>query len=970
MKKLLTFIAAFVLSMCLLIFVGCGKTLAVPEKIRIDDDYLMTWSSVENARTYSLEIKSIATGETDTVVSRKTSYSLSSYQEGDYEIRIKAVPRDSSAKESDWSEVVSFHKNYETGCVYTLINNNTEYAITSAGTCTDSFTIEDVYRGKPVTEIANSAFRASKVKNIVVGNNVRSIGDEAFYNCPDLESIVIPQSVTYIGSGAFSSCLSLKEITLPENVDTVEANSFSYCRALEKVVLGDNVTLIGEAAFVGCNSLKSIELPDALLAIYSHAFSECSALESISFGSQLILLDERAFSRCGNLSEIEFAENSSLIRIAAYAFAECPKLTQVALPEGLVSLGIGAFNACTELSEVTMPQSLTTVGSGVFNGTKVYNDCLTAGDNIIYADNWVVAVENRADITELSANDFKEGTVGIVGRAFTSCENLTKVVLPSSIKYLGDSCFAKNKALYSVTLPGVETIAYGVFTDCDNLMILNLGENLKSIGTNAFYGCDKLANPENGNLIPASVTSIREKAFVNTALWNNPTEEGVVYAGNWVVGYNTVDAEGKEINITTVTLKPDTIGIADFAFLGCESLKNVRGAITDVRYLGTGAFYNCTGLSAISLNENLQEIKDYTFYKCESLYSIDIPANLKKIGRSAFYDCHTLSEIDLSSGRVEEIGYFAFFRCKNIKTIDFGDYLKEVSAYAFLNCISLSEVYLPSSVVSIGALAFQDCIALKKVGFVEGAVPNLTTIGQYAFARCANLKTFEFPSSLRVIGDYAFSDCASLRRAEFADGIEQIGKFAFYANRNLTRLYLPSSLKTIGEQAFRSCTGLLSVLLPSTLENVGAHAFYRCTQLTVYSDAQSVPESWDTRWNSSFRPVMLGCTLSEDGSYVVSVTINESLMLNVERLSESGDSAPVLGNNRFSSPSRRGYNFSGWTTQADGTTPELTGSDIADLPEGTVLYTVWEVETEEPEDEEPGEGEIDRSLSDVPSLWS
>ena len=264
-----------------------------------------------------------------------------------------------------------------------------------------------------------------------------------------------------------------------------------------------------------------------------------------------------------------------------------------------------------------MPQSLTTVGSGVFNGTKVYNDCLTAGDNIIYADNWVVAVENRADITELSANDFKEGTVGIVGRAFTSCENLTKVVLPSSIKYLGDSCFAKNKALYSVTLPGVETIAYGVFTDCDNLMILNLGENLKSIGTNAFYGCDKLANPENGNLIPASVTSIGEKAFVDTALWNNPTEEGVVYAGNWVVGYNTVDAEGKEINITTVTLKDDTIGIADFAFLGCESLKNVRGAITDVRYLGTGAFYNCTGLSAISLNENLQEIKDYTFYKCE-----------------------------------------------------------------------------------------------------------------------------------------------------------------------------------------------------------------------------------------------------------------------------------------------------------------------------------------------------------------
>lgn len=48
----------------------------------------------------------------------------------------------------------------------------------------------------------------------------------------------------------------------------------------------------------------------------------------------------------------------------------------------------------------------------------------------------------------------------------------------------------------------------------------------------------------------------------------------------------------------------------------------------------------------------------------------------------------------------------------------------------------------------------------------------------------------------------------------------------------------------------------------------------------------------------------------------------------------------------------------------------MTGSDIADLPEGTTLYTVWEVETEEPDDEEPGEGEIDWPWSDVPSLWS
>ena len=52
MKKLLTFIAAFVLSMCLLIFVGCGKTLAVPEKIRIGNRQMrVTFAPILGAET-------------------------------------------------------------------------------------------------------------------------------------------------------------------------------------------------------------------------------------------------------------------------------------------------------------------------------------------------------------------------------------------------------------------------------------------------------------------------------------------------------------------------------------------------------------------------------------------------------------------------------------------------------------------------------------------------------------------------------------------------------------------------------------------------------------------------------------------------------------------------------------------------------------------------------------------------------
>lgn len=951
MKKFLTFIAVSVLALCLIVFVGCGMTLDTPEKIRIDDDYLMTWSNVEYARTYSLEIKSLATGETDTVVSRKTSYSLSAYEEGDYEIRIKAVPRDNSAKESDWSEVVAFHKNYETGCVYKLINNNTEYAITGAGTSSDSFTIEDIYRGKPVTAIENSAFRASKVKNIVIGNNVRSIGDDAFYNCPDLETVVIPQSVTSIGSAAFHSCLSLKSVTFPEGVTTVNSLTFAYCRELEEVVLGSNVTSIGESAFYGCNSLKEIELPQSLQIIYGYAFSDNAALERIEFGSNLIYIGDNAFFRCVALSEITFAEDSSLVQLAAYAFSGCVSLTRVDLPEGLQSLGIRAFSNCTELSEVTLPQTLTGIGSSAFNGTKIYTNSVENGDNLIYAGNWVVAVKDSSLLVNLTPDSFKPDTVGIVGKAFMRCVNLETVVLPSSIKYLGTSCFALNEKLHRVTLPdnGVETIGDSAFISCEALNNLRLGEGLKSIGRYAFYGCTRLYNNTQGDLIPESVTSIGEMAFNESGLWTQPDEYGIIYAGNWVVGYNTESSDGSQINISSVILKSDTRGISDYALLNCLTLRDIRGGISNVRYLGTGAFYNCQSLSAITLDDNIQEIGDYTFYRCWELFRIDIPANLKKIGRSAFYDCRMLSELDLSGGRVEEIGQFAFFRCKNIVSIDFGSDLKQIGACSFMNCTSLKSIEIPDSVVSIEAMAFQQCESLEKVGFAADSNPNLSYIGQYAFALCVKLGAVDFPSSLRSISAYAFSGCDSLSQIEFSEGIEEIGQFAFYGNTNLTSLSLPKSLKKIGEQAFRDCYGLSSVLLYDSIEEVAAHAFYGCYQLTIYCDADSVPEGWSTRWNSSYRPVMLGCVLSDDGRYVVSITVDDDLMLNVERLNENGDDNPVLVNNRFSPPRRIGYSFVGWTTQSGGTTAEIAAGDIADVQNGTVLYAVWEEKTESPE---------------------
>lgn len=91
---------------------------------------------MEDARRYSIVITSVATGEIVDERSEiaRTEYSLSGLEEGDYEIRVMATGGRQNTLSSEWSEIYSFHKDYETGCLYRLINNNTEYEIYGVGT--------------------------------------------------------------------------------------------------------------------------------------------------------------------------------------------------------------------------------------------------------------------------------------------------------------------------------------------------------------------------------------------------------------------------------------------------------------------------------------------------------------------------------------------------------------------------------------------------------------------------------------------------------------------------------------------------------------------------------------------------------------------------------------------------------------------------------------------------------------------
>ncbi len=955
LKRYVLFISVIVLAF---LTIACNPSaLSSPTDLFVDEDNRLNWEAVSHARGYEIAIKNCSDGSVSYDTSRRLFYSLGDLAEGDYEIRIRAKGNDKDYAESDWSEVVYFHKDYETGCQYKLINNNSEFQVYRVGRAKGSFSIEDNYRGKPVTVIADAAFRGSSaIEEVVIGNNVYYIGENAFYNCTGLKKVFIPDSVTYIGENAFQACRALEEINIPSNITKIYDYTFAYCRSLTKIAIGENVQTIGEYAFYSCSALEELEIPDSVVSIGKHSFSAETKLTKVKIGENLQSIGDYAFMKCLSLSEIQFSNNEKLTSIGNYAFSEC-SFVSIVLPNGLSTLGDCVFYKCEELESVDLPDSLTEIGANAFLETQIYKNAEVAGDAYVYVEDWLVGTTSVAAgvvLENIDNTTFKEGVYGIANQVFIGNSSLRVVTVPDSVKYIGRYAFYQCPNLWKVETKennNLEVIGYAAFSKCI-ISNLSLSEGVKEIGSYAFYGNKQLSN--NDYLIPESVTSIGTYAFKDTLLYQNSDASGVVFAGNWIIGTSNTDIssascvikskDGEEIRVR---------GIADYAFYECANLQNLTGS-GYVRYIGEGAFYGCSSLMSVALNASIKEIEPYTFYNCSKLAQITMPLNLTSIGRSAFYNCVYLMSVDLSDTSVREIGSYAFYNCKNLASVDFGKYVDTIGQRAFYGCSVLDNVVIPNKVTSINTRTFALCSSLKNLTIGE----NVEYIGKCAFWGCDSLVKIELPDSVKYIDNYAFTAQSTVEESDdivypdgendtttqtesgsavksivFGKNVEYIGHYAFYGLSRVEQLEIPASVKYIGNFAFKDLYKVNTVLLSDSLEYVGAHAFYGCKKMTVYLADDEVSSSWSRLWNSSYRPIVTGCVFSEDGKCVVSVTVNENTIVNANAL--GGISLPECENKVCV----------GWSVAQNSS--EVDYADLNSVPSGTTVYPVWAEKNEE-----------------------
>lgn len=181
----------------------------------------------------------------------------------------------------------------------------------------ESIRIPKMLAGYPVVAVDDRAFTESDsdfTTEIILGENIRTIGDEAFYGCGNIK-IKVEAKPKKIGEKAFYNCAGLEEITFGEGMDSVPYMAFYGCSSLKSVSLPKSVTAISENAFEQCGALQSVVIYDTLEIVEDGAFKNCT-----SFKAVYIYGEEEAFY------DIDVAEgnsgNDSFLAASVYSYSE------------------------------------------------------------------------------------------------------------------------------------------------------------------------------------------------------------------------------------------------------------------------------------------------------------------------------------------------------------------------------------------------------------------------------------------------------------------------------------------------------------------------------------------------------------------------------------------------------------------------------------------------------------------------
>ena len=258
----------------------------------------------------------------------------------------------------------SYAYDYETGALVASILGNIPNEWMFNRTDIGAVTI-----GASVSSIGDFGFNTTSISNIIIPDNVTSLGAECFRYCSYMSSVVLSNNITQWGINAFEFC-AISEIVIPNGLRDIGPGAFSN-NPIQNLTLGTGVTAIGAGAFFSNTNLTTLVVPDQVkiiaggAAVYNGAFSYC-ALSNLVWGSGVTHIGSYAFNQ-NALTYLELP--NGLQTIDADAFTE-NQLTAVIIPNSVISIESSVFRDNTNLASVSCFNAYTSfVGSNAFYNT-------------------------------------------------------------------------------------------------------------------------------------------------------------------------------------------------------------------------------------------------------------------------------------------------------------------------------------------------------------------------------------------------------------------------------------------------------------------------------------------------------------------------------------------------------------------------------------------------------------------------
>lgn len=398
-----------------------------------------------------------------------------------------------------------------------------------------------------LSEIKNSAFKGSSIQkiNLSACSNISRIWQYAFADCKNLDTITFATFTSTddmavklaINDYAFSGCTALVTLNLPENLGTLDSYAFKGCTALTTVNFVANakfikpetteggtdpapeaydpaglVTTIGDGAFMDCTSLTTITLPYFIARIGNSAFENCTALATFTTmdgadkkTAALRTIGDRAFFGNTSLNNVDVNTTKGVNTIGVSAFENCEKLETINI-SGVTRFAEGVFRNAKALKNVTM-----SANASIYVGQEAFRNCVNLSDitaRIAAADDGAF----RNCISLRAITFVSSGIENIGSNAFNGCVLIQKVSIPSSVVAIGDSAFDGCRGITSLTFESnetLQTIGYSAFGGCSLLTRVILPSSLGELNASAFYGCSDLKYVEFGE----NIQTVGEDAF-------------------------------------------------------------------------------------------------------------------------------------------------------------------------------------------------------------------------------------------------------------------------------------------------------------------------------------------------------------------------------------------------------------------------------------------------------------------------